>query len=153
MYLSNTLKGNLSMQKNTKTPWLATTIKEILKIPIHKLDKPIFSFKRTKYAASIYIKILLAFNGNLGAAIEAQKCSSINYGSKFRDIAKLSKLFNHHKYNIKNVNIIQQGSCYHLSRIDEETRKYHLEEMIQRVNHKPYHSEMNSSALEKAISK
>ena len=48
-------------------------LKEILKMPIKKLDTPNFSFKRTNKAADRNSKILSAFNGNLGAAIDEQK--------------------------------------------------------------------------------
>ena len=43
-----------------------TKIKEIPKTKIQKLDKLIFSFKRTNKAAARNIKILAAFNSNLG---------------------------------------------------------------------------------------
>ena len=42
-------------------------IKEILKTPIPKLDKPILSFKRANEAAAEDRKTLTAFNGYLGA--------------------------------------------------------------------------------------
>ena len=46
MIIANTLKVNLISQKTTNTSWLVTTIKAILKTPIQKFEKPIFSFKR-----------------------------------------------------------------------------------------------------------
>ena len=45
----------------------------------------------------------------------------------------------------------QQGSCYHLSPINEEARKYDLEVIIKKGNHKSPHSDMNSAALYKVI--
>ena len=113
-------------------------VKQILKIPIHKLDKPIFSFKRTNKASALNRKLLEAFNGNLVAEIKVPKGIPINYGSQFRDIAKLSKLFNYHDYKSNIINIIQKVSCYHLSSINEETRKSDPEEMIKKketINH------------------
>ena len=56
-----------------------TTIKEIPKKPIQKLEKPIFLFKRTNKAADRNRKILAALNGNLGEAILAQKISPLKY--------------------------------------------------------------------------
>ena len=53
--------------------WLVTTIKATLKIPIHKFEKPIFSFKRTHEAVIRNKKILAAFKVGLGAAIAAHK--------------------------------------------------------------------------------
>ena len=52
-----------------------------MKKPIHKLNKPIFSFKITNMAVTRNSKILAAFNGKLGSAIAAQKVSPLNYGS------------------------------------------------------------------------
>ena len=45
-----------------------------------EIGQPNFLFKRTKDAASRNIKILLAFNGNLGELIRAQKIFPLNYG-------------------------------------------------------------------------
>ena len=50
-----------------------TRIKEKLKTPIQKLDKPIFLLKETKNSAARNRKMLVAFNGKLGAVIVAQK--------------------------------------------------------------------------------
>ena len=80
MRIVNILKGNISSQQKKNTPWLVTTTKEILKTPIHKLDKLIFLFKRTNKVAARNRKILGALNGYLGAAIAAQKGSPLNHG-------------------------------------------------------------------------
>ena len=72
-------------------------IKQILKIPIHKFDKLIISFKRTNKSAARNRKFLAEFNGNLGEAIKAQKGSPLNYGSELRSIDELFKLFNYHE--------------------------------------------------------
>ena len=90
------------------------------------MDNQIFSFKKTKDVASRNRKILSAFSGNFGAALEAQNGSPLNYGSGLHDISKSSKIFNYHKDKINIISIIQQGSRYHLSPIDEENRKSDL---------------------------
>ena len=54
--------------------------------------EPIFSLKRTNNAASRNIKILEAFNGNLCAAIAAQKNSPLNYRPELRNTADLERL-------------------------------------------------------------
>ena len=79
MYLANILKGKLNRQKTTNTSFLVTTIKEIIKTPIQKMDKPIFSLKIKNDAASRNRKIILAFNGNLGAAIAAENNIPLKY--------------------------------------------------------------------------
>ena len=81
------------------------------------------------------------------------KDSPVNYGSEFRDITALEKIFLHHEDKTKIINIIQQGSCYHLNPIKEVTRKSDLDAMILRGNHKSSLSVINSAALDKAISK
>ena len=79
MLIENTLKGKLNSQQLTNSSCLVTTIKATLKIPIQKFEKPIFSFKRTHEAAVRNIKILAAFNGDLGSANAAHKDSPVNY--------------------------------------------------------------------------
>ena len=98
-------------------------------------------------------KIIAAFKDDLGAAIAAHKDNSVNYGSEFCDTTALKKLFLHHEDKTNIINIIQQRSRYHLNTIEEEIRKYDLDAMILRGNHKSYHSVLNSSALDKAIRK
>ena len=65
----------------------------------------------------------------------------------------LIKLFLHHEDKTKIINIIQQGSHYHLDPIEEEKRKSDLYAMLLRGNHKSSHSVLNSAAIDKAISK
>ena len=153
MIIANTLKSKLKSQQLTDASWLVTTIKVTLKTPIHKFGKPIFSFRRTHEAAVRNSKILAAFKGDLCAAIAAHKDSPVNYGSKFRDITALAKLFLHHEDKTNNINIIHQGSHYHLDAIKEETRKSDLDAMISRGNYKSSHSVIISAALDKAIIK
>ena len=98
-------------------------------------------------------KILVAFNGELGAEISAQKGNPFNYGSEFCDTADFKKLFYYHEDKINIINIIQKGLRYHIDPIKEETRKSDLDAMILGGNHKPSHPEMNSAALEKVIIK
>ena len=110
-------------------------------------------FKRTNKAAVGISKILAEFNGDLGIAFAAQKDSPLKYGSELRDTSDLSKLFYYHKDKINIINIIQQGYRYHLDPTKEETQKFDLDAIILRGNHKSSHSEINSAALEKSISK
>ena len=152
MYISDTLKGKLSRQQKTNTLWLVRTNKGILKTRTHKLEKPIFLFKITNEAAVRNSKTITKFNGDL-AAIVAQKGRTLNYGSEFHDTADLSKIFQYHEDMIKIINITQKSSRYHLGPIKEERRKKYLDTMILNGNQKSSHSEMNSAALDKSISK
>ena len=103
--------------------WLVTTIEAILKTPIHKFNNPIFLFRRTHEAEVSNRKILAAFKGDLSAEIAAQKDSPVNYVSEFCNIASLAKLFCYPEDKTNIINIIQQGSRYHLDTIENETRK------------------------------
>ena len=128
-------------------------IKATLKTPIQKFENTIISFRRTHETAVRNSKILAEFKGDLCAAITPHKDISVNYGSEFRDITALAKLFLHHEDKTKIINIIQKGSCYHPDLIEEETRKSDLGAMILRGNHKSSHSVLNPAALEKSIIK
>ena len=140
MNIADTLKGELNSQKKTNTSWPVTTIKAILKTPIQKLEKPIFSFRRTNEAEFRNIKIPVSFNGDLGASLAAQNNSPLNYESEFCNTAELTKLFYYHEERVNIINIILKGSCYHLDPIEEETQKSDLDAMITRGNHKSPHS-------------
>ena len=109
MLIANNLTGKLNSQQSANASWLVTTIKATLKIPIQKFEKPIFSFKRTHEAAVRNRKIMVAFKGDLGAVIAANKDSLVNYGSEFRDTTALEKLFLHHEDKTKIINIIKHG--------------------------------------------
>ena len=80
VHIENTLKFRLNSQQNTKASELVTRIKAILKTPIQKFEKPAFLFRRTHEAAINNSKILVAFNGDFGSGIRAQKDSPVNYG-------------------------------------------------------------------------
>ena len=66
-------------------------------------------------------KYLRQLNGDLDTAIAAQKDSPVIYRSQFRDISSLAKLFLHHEDKTNIINIIQQGSRYHLDTIPTRT--------------------------------
>ena len=98
-------------------------------------------------------KIIAAFKGDLGAAVAVKNYNPINYGSEFRNIVSLEKLFLYHKDKTKIINIFQQGSLYLLYPTEKETQKLDLDAMILRGNHKSSHLVLNSDALDKSISK
>ena len=125
----------------------------ILKTPIQKLEKSIFSFRRTNEVAVRNSKIFTAFTGDLDISIAAQKYRTLHYISEFSNTAALTKLFYYNEDRVKIINIIQQGSSYYQYPIEEETWKSYLDAMILRGNHKSYHSEMNSTTLYKSIIK
>ena len=84
---------------------------------IQKSENPIFSFRRTHESGVRNSKILVEFKVDLSAAVAAQKDRPVNYGLEFCDITSLAKLFFYKEDKTKIINIIQQGSCYHLDPI------------------------------------
>ena len=101
MIIANTLKGKLNCQQSMSASWIVTMIKATLKTPIQKFENPIFLFRRTHKAAVRNRKIFTAFKGDLGAAIAPQKDIPVDYGSEFRNITALAKLFLHHEGKIR----------------------------------------------------
>ena len=57
------------------------TINKLIIKPVKRLETPVFSFKRTHGTAVQNSQILATFNGNLGAEMEDQKGSPLDYGS------------------------------------------------------------------------
>ena len=57
--IANTLKVDLNSQKTINASWIVTMIKSILNTTIHRLEKPIFSF-RLKYEAAVWNSKILA---------------------------------------------------------------------------------------------
>ena len=72
----------------------------------------------------------MALDGKLGASMEAQKERPLDYSSEFWDITGIKNLFRCHKDKERIVDIIQKGSRYHLSPIEDTTRKSDLEAML-----------------------
>ena len=130
-----------------------TTITRLIIKPVQKLGNPVFSFKRTYEATWNNSQILAAFNGNLGAAIETQKGSPIYYGSEIWDITGIDNLFHYHEDKERIFEIIQRGSRYHLSPIEDTTMKLDLEDMLLRGSHKSARSALNASSMKKEIYK
>ena len=98
-------------------------------------------------------KILSAFNRNLGDAIKSQKLSPLDYGSGFQYLPGIVELFSRHERENIILDIIQIGSQYHLSPIYEATRKFDLEAMLIRGNHRSSKSTLNAASLEKSMDK
>ena len=146
--MAEIIKIMLYRKQNSNATWPVTTIKRLIIKPANKLGKPVFSFKLTQEAAQNNSQILATFKGNLGAAIEAQKGIPLDYGSEFRDITIIKKLFRYHKDKERIVDIIPKESWYHLSPIEDATSKSDLEAMLLRGNHKSARSALNAAALE-----
>ena len=116
MHTENTLKHNLKSQQTTKASWLIARIKAILKTPIQKSEKPIFSFRITHEAVFRDSKILAEFKDDLGAEIAAQKDIPLNYGSELRNTSDLAQLFLYHEDSTKPTRSLRLSLLYIRSR-------------------------------------
>ena len=92
-------------------------INNIIRKPVKEIGIPFVYFKRSQEVAFHNRNILYALNGNLGASMKAQKGIPIYFGSEFREITGITKLFIHREYKHTIVNIIQKRMRYHLSSI------------------------------------
>ena len=147
------IKVNLYRTQKSNSTWLGTTIKRLIIEPFKVFGLPVFYCKWTQGTARQNIQILDALNGSLGAAMESQKGSPLNYVLTFWGITGTKNLFSHHEDKYRIVDIIQKGSHYHISPIEEVTIKSNLEAMLLRADHKLARSDLNTTALEKAIYK
>ena len=93
---------------------------------------------------------MFAFNRDLGDAMKAHQGTPLDYGSELRDPVGIAKLFSHHEDNEIIMDIIQKGSQYLLSPINEAFRRSDLDTMIIRVNNKPTKSKFNKAGLDKS---
>ena len=62
---------------------MATITKRLLNNPNTDLRHQVLFFKQTQAAAQNNRNILVAFNGNIGKALDAQKGIPLDYGSEF----------------------------------------------------------------------
>ena len=87
---------------------------------------PIFSFKKTQEAALQNSNILNLFQVKMGETMRPQKRSLLDYGSEFRVIKRINRIFSHLEYKDKIVGIIPTGSHCNLYLIEKATRQYPL---------------------------
>ena len=119
--MAEIIKDKLDQKQKSYTSWLVKTIKNIIKRPVKEISLPVFLFRTTQEAELHKINILFLLYGNLVKAMKSQKLIHLDYGSDFRDITGIIKLFSKHKDKNIIVNTVQKGSQYHLSFIEEET--------------------------------
>ena len=150
--MSKTLKGKIEIQQTLRASCLVTTTKQMIAVLTNKLRTPVFPLKQTQGASLNNRNTLAASNQDLGNAQKSRKVIPLDHGSELRDPTGIAKLFGHHEdkgKNGHNSNISQ----YHLSPIEEATRKPDLYVMILKTNHKSSKLKLNSAALEKATGK
>ena len=126
---------DINQKQVSHTSCLVTTIRRLINRTNKDLIILILSFKRTQASAQHNRNILAAFDENLGKAVEAQQGITLDYGSEFQDLLGLKNVFRHHEDRYRILDIIQKGSRYHLSPIEEATKKFSFGVTINHTNH------------------
>ncbi len=125
------------------------TIIRIINSPAIKPSKPPFEFKLTKEAAQKNFQTLKAHNMSLGAVIDASPFGSISYGSEFKPTNVLEPLFEHHPRWERMKNILEVGSDYHATPLEEHVRLGDLKGRLAYGNHKSAQGERAAILAEK----
>lgn len=129
----------LARQKTVVSAWptdLVEKVSAVVRSSQGQLATPEFSFALTKEAAHNNSIILQKYGYNLGAAIAANTCSPMGYGSEFRPIDTLHSVFSLHPNWNRMKSILRRGSKWPLVELDEENRQADVNEALTFGNHK-----------------
>eukprot|EP00956_Cyclotella_meneghiniana_P034348 scaffold103894_cov40-Cyclotella_meneghiniana.AAC.3 len=100
------------------------------------MKQPEFIFELTSEAAEKNFLVLRQYGLDLGKALSAQRDTPLEYGSEFREPSVLEPLLSMHPLWPKMKAILQNGSLFPVTELDEETRLADLEAALARGNHK-----------------
>jgi hypothetical protein len=89
---------------------LIKIIRDIRKEEIPAPMPPEFIFNMTEEAEEKNFLVLKKYNFNLDKAILAQKSSPLGYGSEFRSMQTLGRIFQHHPMWSRMKNLLVEGS-------------------------------------------
>ena len=84
--------------ENNDTPSLLRTLWEVIQKEIPTPKAPKFKFENTSTAAELNAKILKEFNFDFHAVLKSEKKSPMSYGSEFRKVEDLKRMFGQHEY-------------------------------------------------------
>ena len=108
--------------ENNDTPPLLKTLWEVIQKEIPTPKAPKFQFKNTPTVAETNAKILKEFNYDLHATLKSEKESPMSYGSEFRKVEDLKRIFGQHDYWQKAETAIRKGAHYPVKKIPKKTR-------------------------------
>ena len=138
----------------TETPkWFIPTIRE-LSLQECKTPTPVpVIFKATPEAAHSNQILLEQHNCSIARLIQAYPGSCLDYGSEFRPIEALKPLLQKHPRWTKLAYLLSHGSCWPVSKLNDNTRKAKNSELLSRGNHKSAstYSDFLRTSLEKEI--
>ena len=111
-------------------------IREVTSTACPKPERPEFLFEMTKEAAQKNFEILCKYGCDLGTAIMAQNKSPIGYGSEFRPISSLEKVFSQHPCWNRMKSIMNEGSKWPMEPLANKDREIDLKDALKFGNHK-----------------
>ena len=98
-----------------------------------------------------YLMLMQKYNGNLAALLEAQCKSMVGYGSEFRHVNTLSKIYERHPNWNRMSKILNYGSEWPLDPLGKASRGADVNEALSFGNHKG--ASLQQDLLWKLISK
>ena len=131
---------------------LIETIQEVVNIPCKKPAAPEFRFGMNLADAEMnFLTLTRKYGGDLSKALHAQRNSPLGYGSEFRQVNVLQKIFGKHPIWPRMRSILSEGSNWPLDELDSEARSKDLHEAIVFGNHKG--AEKNPALLRELVGK
>ena len=131
---------------------LMDIIRAIKSMPPRRPTQPEFTFDLTpEAAAKNYLVLMKKYIGDLGALLEVQRNSIVGYGSEFRDVDTLRKIFGWHPNWTRLSKILENGSEWPLEPLDEELRCDDVDTALAFGNHKGV--SLQPDLLQKLVSK
>ena len=134
---------------------LANTVKNLLQHPQSKLTDPELSFEISPQAAASNLELLRLHDYDLKALCNKGKKSTTSFGSEFKNVSILEKLFTKHPRWKRFKEQLTEGVDFNTEDLDEESRRMDLDEAHKRGNHKSAQqkNEFLVTALKKEIKK
>ena len=130
---------------------VAAAIEFLLNRPKTNLLQPTLRFDVNKEAAQYNLELLRKNNYDLTKLCNIQDRSSTSYGSEFKDITVLEKLFYQHPRWQKLKSQLTSGVDFNLKDLDDDIRREDVRQAFARGNHKS--ASKNEEFLEKALEK
>ena len=113
--------------------------------PLPPIQPTTFIFQPTIHAVEQNMRII-RYHGSLEAAIAAQHNSLITYGSEFRPTSILQPLMHRHPIWEKTSHILNNGTTFPLTQIDDKLRHKDLLAALEYKNHNSAHPITSSLA-------
>ena len=114
---------NKEDENSTESSLLLHKIVEILEEPRLEMAPPLFIFKPTLEAAEENLKVLKAHNCSLTTVLASFPHSPCSFGSEFRAVQTLEKIFKGHPLWKQLRDIVEKGASYPVVELDDTSRR------------------------------